>query len=181
MNDAMVEPAPGNIPMRNPTTDPFTKAKRHFFMSSQVGMRLRHPLGTGSISAGSAGSMLASTSPIAKTPIATMMKSIPPSSSTRPKVKRDVAVKRSVPMLAIQRPTSIARSAFTNDSPARRTTMVRPSTINAKYSGALNASESLASGGATSMSATTPKVPAMKEAIAAMPSAGPARPLRAIW
>ena len=167
--------------MRKPTTEPFTNAKRHFFMSSHVGMRFLHPFGTGSISAGSAGSMLASTSPIANTPMATMMKSMPPSSSTRPKVKREVAVKRSVPMLAIQRPTSIASSALVSDSPARSTTMVRPSTINAKYSGALNASESLASGGATSISATTPKVPAMKDAIAAMPSAAPARPLRAIW
>ena len=167
--------------MRKPTTEPFTNAKRHRFMSSQVGSRFLRPLGTGSISAGSAGSMLPSTSPIAKTPMATMMKSMPPSSSTRPKVKREVAVKRSVPMLAIHRPTSMVSSALVSDSPASSTTMASPSTISAKYSGALKASDSLASGGATSISATTPKVPAMKEAIAAIPSAGPARPLRAIW
>ena len=56
--------------------------------------------------------------------------------------------------------------------PASRTTIARPSTISAKYSGELNASDSFASGGATSISPTTPKVPAMNEAIAAMPERG---------
>ncbi len=130
---------------------------------------------------GSVGSMLPSTSPTAKTPIATSTKSMPPSSSTVPNVKREVAVKRSVPMPEIHRPTSIASSAFTSESPASSTTIARPITMSAKYSGELNASESRASGGATSMRASTPNVPAMKDAIAAMPSAGPARPLRAIW
>ena len=46
------------------------------------------------------------------TPIATTTKSMPSRSSMRPKVNRDVSLKRSVPMPAIQRPTSIARSAF---------------------------------------------------------------------
>ena len=52
--------------------------------------------------------------------------------------------------------------------------------MSAKYSGALKASARRASGGATSISPSTPTVPAMNEAIAAMPSAGPARPFRAI-
>ena len=98
-----------------------------------------------------------------------------------PNVNRDVALNKSVPMLAIHRPTSIERIALVNDSPASNTTIARPNTINAKYSGELKASESLVSGGATSIRASTPKVPAMNEAIALMPSAGPARPLRAIW
>ena len=50
---------------------------------------------------------------------------------------------RSVPMVAIHRPTSIDSSALVSDSPASSTTMARPSTISAKYSGALNASDSL--------------------------------------
>ena len=58
--------------------------------------------------------------------------------------------------------------------------MARPSAISAKYSGELNASDIFASGGAISMRPSTPTVPAMNEAIAAMPSAAPARPLRAI-
>ncbi len=161
-------------------TEPFTNAKRHRRMSSQVGIRFFNPFGTGSISAGFTGSMLPSTSPTANTPIATITKSMPPRSCTWPKVKREVAEKRSVPMLAIHSPTSIARSAFTSDSPESSTTIASRRTMSAKYSGALKASESFASGGATSIRATTPKVPAMKEAIAAMPSAGPARPLSAI-
>ena len=49
MNEAMVEPAPGSTPMRKPTTEPFTNAKRQSFMSCHVGRRLRRPLGTGSM------------------------------------------------------------------------------------------------------------------------------------
>ena len=52
--------------------------------------------------------------------------------------------------------------------------------MRAKYSGGPNRSANSATGGATSISRTTPVVPATNEAIAAIPSAGPARPLRAI-
>ena len=48
------------------------------------------------------------------------------------------------------------------------------------YSGGPKLSAMLASGGATSVSTITPKVPAMNEPTAAMHSAAPARPLRAI-
>ncbi len=106
---------------------------------------------------------------------------MPSSSSKFPNVKREVAVNRSVPMPAIHRPTSIASSALIMERPASSTTIARPSAISAKYSGELNDKANLASGGATSISASTPKVPAMNEAMAAMPSAAPARPLRAIW
>ena len=83
-------------------------------------------------------------------------------------------------MLAIHSPTSIAISALASDFPASSTTIARPSAMSAKYSGELNDSANFASGGEISMSAITPTVPAMNEAIAAMPSAAPARPLRAI-
>jgi hypothetical protein len=84
-------------------------------------------------------------------------------------------------MPAIQRPTIMASSAFTIDSPASITTIARPRLISAKYSGELNDSANFASGGATSMSPITPSVPAMNEAMAAIPSAGPPRPFLAIW
>ena len=177
----MVAPAPGRMPMRKPTSEPLTKAKRQSFRSCIVGSRFFSPLGTGSMSSGLSGSMLAITSPTAKMPIATMTKSMPPSNSVWPKVKREVAVNRSVPMPAIHRPTSMDSKALVSESPARSTTIARPSTISAKYSGALKASESLASGGATSISRTVPMVPAMNEAMALMPRAAPARPFRAIW
>ncbi len=125
--------------------------------------------------------MLESTSAIAKTPIATSMKSTPPSSEACPKVKRACAVNRSVPMLASHSPSSIDSSALISDEPASSTTSERPRHIRAKYSGAENDSAKAATGGAIRVRAITPKVPAMNEAIAAMPSAGPARPRRAIW
>ena len=113
--------------------------------------------------------------------MATTTKSMPESSSICPKVKREVELKRSVPTLAIHSPTSAASSAFTIERPASSTTSARPSDISAKYSGELNESANLAMGGATSIRPSTPTVPATNEAIAAMPSAGPARPFRAIW
>jgi hypothetical protein len=181
MNEAMVDPAPGSTPMKKPTIDPLANAKRESFRSCIVGSRLRSPLGTGSAWAALRPSMLASTSPIANTPIATTTKSTPDSSSMRPKVKREVWLKRSVPMPASHRPTSIASSALTIERPASSTTMARPSAIRPKYSGELKARAIFASGGAISITPRTPTVPAMNEAIAAMPSAAPARPLRAIW
>src|SRR6267378_3946245 len=174
MNEAMVEPAPGSTPTRKPMIEPCAKAKRQSRRSCSVGSRLRRPLDTGSSCGSSRASRLASTSPIAKMPIATTTKSMPDRSSIRPKVKREVLVKRSVPTPAIHRPTSVASSALAIERPASSTTIERPSAISPKYSGALKASAKRASGGATSMSPSTPTVPAMKEAMAAMPSAGPA-------
>src|SRR5262249_54512333 len=83
--------------------------------------------------------------------------------------------------LAIHRPTSAASRAFRIERPASSTTSASPSDMSAKYSGELNERANFASGGATSIRPTTPTVPATKDAIAAMPSAAPARPLRAIW
>jgi len=180
MKEAMVEPAPGRTPMMKPTSEPLMNAKRQSFMSCHVGSRLRQPFGTGSICVPSRISMLPSTSPRANTPIATTTKSTPSSISALPKVKREVEVKRSVPMLAIHSPTIIASRAFVIDLPASSTTMARPRLISAKYSGELNDRANFASGGAISISPTTPTVPAMKDAIAAMPSAAPARPFFAI-
>ena len=48
------------------------------------------------------------------------------------------------------------------------------------YSGGPNRSAKVASGGATSVSTITPKVPAMNEPTAAMQSAAPARPFLAM-
>ena len=59
--------------------------------------------------------------------------------------------------------------------------VVSDSIIRAAYSGGPNVSATLASVGAISISPTTLTVPAMNEAIAAMPSAWPARPWRASW
>jgi hypothetical protein len=62
------------------------------------------------------------------------------------------------------------------DPPERNANTSRPRVSSAKYSGGPKRSASDASGGASSISATTLSVPAMKEPIAAIASAGPARP-----
>src|SRR6185312_9393526 len=147
MNEAMVEPAPGRTPIRNPSTEPCTNAKRQSFRSWSVGSRLRRPFGTGREPLSPRPSMHASTSPSANTPMATTTKSMPERSSSCPKVKREVVLKGSVPMPEIQSPTSIASSALSIERPASSTTIARPSAMSEKYSGALNASATLASGG----------------------------------
>ena len=58
--------------------------------------------------------------------------------------------------------------------------MVRPSTIRAKYSDGPKATAHFAIRGATSIKARIENVPAMNDPMAAMPSAGPARPCLAI-
>ena len=124
--------------------------------------------------------MLASTSEMANTPIAITITSMPPSSTLCPKMKRACAVKMSVPIEVSQSPTSIDNSPLISDGPDNSTTSARPRHIKAKYSGEENDSAKAATGGAIRLKAITPKVPAMKEAMAAMPRAAPARPLRAI-
>ena len=162
----MVAPAPGRQPSRKPVTEPLRKAKRQALSSSQLGSRLRMPRGTGSTCASSPASMLASTSEMAKTPMAITMTSMPPSSTLCPKMKRDCAVKMSVPMLVSQSPSSIDSSPLISDGPDSSTTSARPRHISAKYSGELNDSAKAATGGAIRLNAITPKVPAMNEAIA---------------
>ena len=72
-------------------------------------------------------------------------------------------------------------SPFATEPPTAASA-VSPSRTSEKYSGGPKASASLDRGGASSIRPTVPKVPAMKEASAAMPSAGPAWPCCAsLW
>ncbi len=167
--------------MMKPVIEPLRKAKRQAFSSSQDGSRLRSPFGTLSSSLFSLLSMLSRISAMAKMPMATVMNSMPPSSSLRPKMKRDCAVKRSVPTVASHRPNTSDSTDLIIDLPDSSTTSDRPITISAKYSGEEKLSAKFAIGGATKVISSRPTVPATKEAMAAMPSAAPARPLRAIW
>ena len=57
----------------------------------------------------------------------------------------------------------------------------RPSTIKPKFSGGPKRIATAAMSGAKKVITTTPIVPAMNEPMAAIPSAAPARPWRAIW
>jgi len=67
------------------------------------------------------------------------------------------------------------------DPAVRYVTMVKPRTRSAKISGGPKRRATEVSAGASSMIPRHADVPAMNDPKAAMPSAGPARPWRAIW
>ena len=121
------------MPMRKTHPRAIEKtAKRHAFSSSSVGSRLRILWGTGSTWPPSRVSMLASTSR------SRICRSPRPRNPRRRKLRvpeRETrgAVNKSVPMLAIHSPTSIASSAFTSDVPASKHDHARPSDMSAKY------------------------------------------------
>ena len=71
--------------------------------------------------------------------------------------------------------------AFTSEPLASTTAAMSPSTISEKYSAGPNFSATSASGGAKAATISVANVPAMNEPMAAIASALPARPCRAIW
>ena len=85
-----------------------------------------------------------------------------------------------MPMVPSSRPATPAARPLSTEPPTAASA-VRPSSTSMQYSGGPKASATLASGGASSIRPSVPKVPAMNEPMAAMPSATPARPCSAIW
>ncbi|GAA3161248.1 hypothetical protein GCM10020001_101920 [Nonomuraea salmonea] len=77
-------------------------------------------------------------------------------------------------------PSAIIASALSAVPRASAIETMRPSSTSEKYSAGPNCSATLASGGAATASTTVATVPAMNDPIAAVASAGPARPCRAI-
>ena len=77
-------------------------------------------------------------------------------------------------------PTQTMPSAFSSDPRASTIAATRPNSISEKYSAGENFSATSASGGAHNATSSVAMVPAMNEPIAAIPSAGPARPFFAI-
>ena len=120
-------------------------------------------------------------SPIANTPTATTMKPMPSVSSVMPNEKRCTPVLTSVPTMPSSSPIATMASDLIMSPCASTAAATSPISISEKYSGAPNFSASSASGGPATAISMVPKVPAMNEPIAAMASAGPARPCRAIW
>ena len=72
-------------------------------------------------------------------------------------------------------------TAFITEPCASTTAATKPSTMRAKYSGAPNDCPTRASGGANMAMIAVETVPAKNEPSAAIASADPARPWRAIW
>ena len=114
-------------------------------------------------------------------PMTTGTRPMPSISSSRPKVRRGCAVMLSSPTTPSTMPMQAISNAFAIEPCVRKVRTTRPSTIRLKYSAGPKAIATLASLGATSISAISAKVPAKNEPNAEMPSAGPARPCLAIW
>jgi len=79
------------------------------------------------------------------------------------------------------KPKAAINRAFHIGPLARNVKIVRPKIIKVKYSGGPNSKATAERGGAISIKQTILKVPAIKDPNAAIPKAGPAIPLRAIW
>ena len=93
---------------------------------------------------------------------------------------RGEPVLTSMPTSPSSRPTSTIATAFSGAPCASTTAPVSPSTIRLKYSAALNFSASQAIGALAVAITMVAMVPATNEAMAAIASAGPARPCFAI-
>src|SRR5271170_989469 len=87
----------------------------------------------------------------------------------------------SEPTIDINSPISTMASALRMDPLASTTAKQRPSTISEKYSAGPNSSASEVSGAPSAATSTVETQPAKNDPMAAMESAGPARPWRAIW
>ena len=115
MNDAIVAPAPGSTPIKNPIRVPRTMAQRLAIQSRYVGIRLRMLSST--FGGFSACSTLASTSPTPNSATASTRKSMPSISHSWPNMNRVFPTCGSTPIVAIIRPTSPIIRPFTRPPP----------------------------------------------------------------
>ena len=151
-----------------------------FLMSFRDGSSSLDLLGTVKSFFSVLSSMFTSTSPMAKMPTLKAMNSMPPASSIWSPVNRCSPENRSVPIVARNSPTNIEMKPLSIESPANMITSRSANTISAEYSGGPKFTATSAASGARKVSPITPRVPATKDAIAAIPSALPARPCLAI-
>ena len=114
------------------------------------------------------------------TPIAMLVNPMPSASSGMSNVMRPAPVSRSEPTIDISSPVTTIATALTTDPFASTTAKIRPSTISEKYSAGPNSRARPVSGAPSAATSTVATQPAKNEPRAAMASAAPARPLRAI-
>ena len=93
---------------------------------------------------------------------------------------RPAPVSRSEPTCERSRPVKIIASALSTDPLASTTAKIRPSTISEKYSAGPNSKATDVSGPPNAATSTVVTHPAKNDPMAAMDSAGPARPCFAI-
>ena len=96
------------------------------------------------------------------------------------KVMRPAPVSRSEPTIDSNRPVRIMAMALSTEPFASTTAKMRPSTISEKYSAGPNISARPVSGAPRAATSTVETQPAKNEPMAAIESAAPARPCRAI-
>ena len=99
----------------------------------------------------------------------------------QPKVMRSSPVSRSVPTVESRTPTRIIATAFRIEPWASTTAKTRPMIIREKYPVGPNRRARPVSGLPRAAMTRVATVPAKNEPMAAMPSATPAWPWRAIW
>ena len=114
-------------------------------------------------------------------PMAIGTKLMPSEMSGMPKVMRGTPELTSTPTRPISTPTTIMAMALGGEPCASTTAPSRPSTIRLTVSTAVNLSAKAASGRLRSAITKVATVPAKNDAMAAIASAEPARPCRAIW
>jgi hypothetical protein len=115
-----------------------------------------------------------------KKPMTTGTNRMPSSSEVMPKSNRGAPSIGSMPTKEKIRPTTPITRALVSDFPASAITRESPTRINEKYSGGPNLRAKRDRGSAMTTSPSVATVPPMKEPMAAMPSAAPARPCLAI-
>jgi hypothetical protein len=116
-----------------------------------------------------------------KMPMASTAKSMPSARNCNPKVMRSWPVSRSVPTVESRIPSRIMAMALRIEPRASTTAKTRPITMREKYSAGPKMRARRVSGAPSAAITRVATVPAKNEPIAAMPSATPARPWRAIW
>ena len=126
-------------------------------------------------------------SPKPNTPMAMTTKLMPSVSSGKLKSVKGTSEKRGTPEITSvliwpsSRPSRIMAMALISEPEASTTAPIRPSTMSEKYSAGPNLKASSVSGGAKPAITSVATVPAKNEPSPAAASAGPARPMRAIW
>ena len=114
------------------------------------------------------------------TPMATLAKPMPSASSGMSKVMRPAPVSRSDPIIDNSSPMSTMARALSTEPLASTTAKIRPSAISEKYSAGPNSSARPVNGAPSAATSTVATQPAKNEPMAAIASAGPARPCLAI-
>jgi hypothetical protein len=167
------------MPRNEPSAVPRSTAGQARLMSSRVG--IKRPTLAVNTSRLSFISRLAMISAVPNMPIATTTKPMPSDSSGTSKVKRSTPELTSVPIRPSSSPNTTMAIALVSEPCASTVAATRPNTISEKYSAGPNLSASSASGGAAVAMTRVATQPAKNEPIAAVASAGPARPCLAIW